>query len=1440
MNNIGLTLTADNRAMIQAFKEVEKITAGTTKDMNSALALVEAQAKQTERAMTTMGRDIGAALARMDAQAKQTEIAMANMGKGMADAMSIVAAQAKRAEAPMAGMGRDMSGAMKQVQDQAKQTGQALGAMGGGGASRGPQQATKDMNNLGMSAKATTAALRQVPMQLTDIVVSLQGGQSPLQVLLQQGGQLKDTFHGVIPAVRALGGYVLSLVNPFSLAAAAIAAVALAFRGGIKEQEEYRKALASTGNAAGVTVDRLSGMAASMDQVAGQTKGQAAEALRAMAATGKVARASLQDYAQTAITAEKVFGQSIETTAKNFAELGKDPVGASKRLNESMNYLTASTYAQIVAAKALGDDQKAATIAQEAYAKGEAARVAAATQNLGYLEKAWKAVTGGALGAWNMMKEAWDWMKNLGREDAVSVQIAFVREELDLIDKGLRNVSPRQRAAREEQLADLLKLESQAKLAGDKQAERVATEKAGIAAVDAAAEAAKKNREAREAAAKKAAEEAMRMIEDGVKLQQSLTSQDSGLSPEFAKQWDNLGKAYKANKISLDQLLEAQKLLLDQQPFAIKAAKEAADARKAELAVGELRNRLVEENAKLVEENAKREADGLKITNQLREESLKPYEQSLKAQQKRVESLEQEDAALAIAEKMNVSLAQAVEMVNIARLEEQKTAARAAENFDAVEILQREIEEREKLVKLIGSKEARDASASAAKKAASDWERASERIQDSLTNALMRGFESGKGFAENLRDTVKNMFNTMVLRPVINAIVGGVTGLGSASASASDGFGIAGNIFSAIKSGGSIIDMITSGTNLAAGMGKQLYTGQIGKMVTQFGSEAVQNMLGKFSAGMMNTSSISAASSAFKAGGAQMAGVVAGSLLNGFAGYGISKALSGGYSAGKGVNVIAGLASMIPGVGPIAGLVGAGVNRLFGRKAPVTTGSGITGTFSASGASVSQYEDWFSKGGTFRSDKSGRNFSAVSNELDSFLDSSLKGIAEATRQYAQILGLNADAIKGVTQSVTISLQGLNADQQQTAITNALTGFGDKMAEQIMGTYETFEVQMSRRRSFGRTRRWTETQTRWVAGEFVREGETAGQALARLAGSLASVNHVLGTLNQRLIDTSLRGGDAASKLLDLFGGLENFTQATGAYYQAFYSETERSTKVLSEIGKALGSAGMTAPTTLAGFRQLVEAQDLNTDAGRNNYLMLMQLAPAFAQATNAMASLGAAANDAAAIAQAAAEAERERAEAMAAAGRTVQEEIRRLRGLDGNTTDQAALQAQFATLTGMARAGDADALAKLPAISQAIEEASRLTAVSALDIARMRTWLSGSLSDTITALGLNVPAFAGGGMHAGGIRLVGENGPELEVTGASRIYSAQQTAAMLQGGGDTASEMRAMREELAMLRAEARATAINTGRQADLMKRVTRNGEAMTVQTDLTPLEVTTA
>lgn len=64
------------------------------------------------------------------------------------------------------------------------------------------------LNSTGVSAAQTTAALRMLPAQITDVVTQLAGGASPFLVLIQQGGQIKDSFGGVRETFEALSKQV--------------------------------------------------------------------------------------------------------------------------------------------------------------------------------------------------------------------------------------------------------------------------------------------------------------------------------------------------------------------------------------------------------------------------------------------------------------------------------------------------------------------------------------------------------------------------------------------------------------------------------------------------------------------------------------------------------------------------------------------------------------------------------------------------------------------------------------------------------------------------------------------------------------------------------------------------------------------------------------------------------------------------------------------------------------------------------------------------------------------------------------------------------------------------------------------------------------------------------------------------------------------------------
>ena len=115
---------------------------------------------------------------------------------------------------------------------------------------------------------------------------------------------------------------------------------------------------------------------------------------------------------------------------------------------------------------------------------------------------------------------------------------------------------------------------------------------------------------------------------------------------------------------------------------------------------------------------------------------------------------------------------------------------------------------------------------------------------------------------------------------------------------------------------------------------------------------------------------------------------------------------------------------------------------------------------------------------------------------------------------------------------------------------------------------------------------------------------------------------------------------------------------------------------------------------------------------------------------------------------------------------------------------------------------------------------------------------GYLKKDIEAVFANagIPKFAAGGDHLGGARIVGERGPELELTGPSRIFNASQTRSILQGGSSGAdnaellAEMRAMRAEMAQLRADAAMTAAYSKKTSDTLVRVTRDGDALVTTT----------
>ncbi|HIC1430881.1 TPA: phage tail length tape measure family protein [Klebsiella pneumoniae] len=289
-----------------------------------------------------------------------------------------------------------------------------------------------DLGKTGQSAAQTAFAMRMIPAQMTDIIVGLSTGQSPFMVLMQQGGQLKDMFGGIGPAIKGVGTYVMGLVNPFTLAAAAVGFLGLAYYKGTQEQDEFYKSLVLTGNLVGKTSGQLSDIAASAGIAADSTTGKAASTLNQLVSSGKVAGDSLERVTIAIVKISDATGIATEKLASDFNDLAADPVAAITKLNDQYHFLTLATYNQIKALQDEGNQQDAARVATDAYANAMQQRANDIHQNLGLLESAWDSLGKTAKGAW-------DAMLNIGREQTLTDKLATLNENIAEAQKGQKD-----------------------------------------------------------------------------------------------------------------------------------------------------------------------------------------------------------------------------------------------------------------------------------------------------------------------------------------------------------------------------------------------------------------------------------------------------------------------------------------------------------------------------------------------------------------------------------------------------------------------------------------------------------------------------------------------------------------------------------------------------------------------------------------------------------------------------------------------------------------------------------------------------------------------------------------------------------------------------------------------------------------------------------------
>lgn len=962
--------------------------------------------------------------------------------------------------------------------------------------------------------------MAQVSAQLQDFFVQIQGGQAPITALLQQGSQLSAVFGGVGNAVKAVGSLISPSLAILGTVAVTVGAVAKAYSDLTNESQNNAKALILSGNAAGLTARQMRDLSAEQSKFVG-TQTEVNQAINELVSSGRVLAPVIGSAAEAMTRLNRVGGDASQMLNK-LTDIAKDPVAALIRINEAENILTESVYRQVKALVEQGRTTEAARVAQEFYATESIARLKKVEEGLGTLAKAWLDVKKYADETWRSMGE-----RASGAVEQVKDALSLW-QRLTAVMSGNAPVQSLVAPSSRQLAADA---EASARRAAEAEAARAAAMKATIKADEDAAKAkAKLNAELdREAAA----------------LERAI-----GLSGSYYKDLAEYVKFRQQGKLTEEQYVAAVQKLINAQP--------------------------------IVREQLQAESEARREAQKVLAEQAKAYERSLEAQYRSVErvdeqiqKLKDENAAILLSVESNISLAAAVEMLTAARLTEQRVKADAAGDYLTAAALQAEIDKRKELAGLINAKDAREAAKKSADEAAREWQRSANEIERSITDALMRGFESGKSLAVTLRDTLVNTFKTMVLRPVIQAIVSPVSGalaggLGFAgAASANTG---AGSLSSLLGGSGWFTDFGASVSDLVGSLGIKAFDAGFQQIGTAL---------------MANNMSI---------------GSMANTLGSGL-GYlsAINNLRQGNYGAG----VLGGAGTLA--FGPVGGLLGNTIGGLldkaFGGAGTHHAGAGYV---SDGMAGMSVNNGGYGLGWSY-GDSVGKYFSPdVETALKTITASSASLLNSLSKNFGGAGGYQVGAYFASDnnresqggRSVLLNGQTLSEWNGRGLAADAKAGL-----EQLTG-----ELAGQVRAAMGQIDLPT-----WARDQLAALSSSATlDDLGKVVTEINNTKLAITALGAAFPPLATLSDEAVSGLLKAAGGVQALGQSAAVYFDNFYTDAEKSARATSQLSDALQALGLSLPTTREAYRAMVEAQDLSTESGQKAYAALLQMSGAFAQ------------------------------------------------------------------------------------------------------------------------------------------------------------------------------------------------------------------------------------
>lgn len=309
--------------------------------------------------------------------------------------------------------------------------------------------------------------------QTTDIVTSLLGGQNPMMVLIQQGGQLRDQFGGFVPLFKAIS----SVLTPMRVAigGTTVAMLGLAFAAykGMEESSKFRDSLILTNNIAGITASQFQMMSAALSDKLNVSVGKTNEAFMELIASGKFTSTSLSSVANAIALIAKLSGETASTVAKDLMASLDGTANSAARLNEKYNFLNLAQYKQIELLAQQNKKQEAIKLTADLLTTS----LEKQERNVGTLEKAWESL-GKIFGSF------WDTLKGIGKDETTQDIINKLKKEIEYLETAMTGLSgERNRAAldaKKKQLQEYLDIQNKEIVEAQKKANNQANENAKI------------------------------------------------------------------------------------------------------------------------------------------------------------------------------------------------------------------------------------------------------------------------------------------------------------------------------------------------------------------------------------------------------------------------------------------------------------------------------------------------------------------------------------------------------------------------------------------------------------------------------------------------------------------------------------------------------------------------------------------------------------------------------------------------------------------------------------------------------------------------------------------------------------------------------------------------------------------------------------------------